>query len=141
MHRRKGVCASKSKQLKPRINITPAEFKVIAFQIVNWYPTDSVDDDRHWITLFQVTPEVVSEVWGRIGIDRDNPTIPEDQTAELKHLLWAILFLKTNSNDTDLAGKVGGPDGGVSETTFRKWKWIFIEKISYLETDVVSNDS
>jgi len=140
--RRSGLGRSQStKRLKPTINITPDEFKSIGSVILNRYPTKSIDNDRRWITLFGVEAEVVSDVWTRLNIDRENPSIPEDRTAQPKHLLWACLFLKTNSKDADLSGKVGGPDGAVSERTFRKWKWIFIEKISYLETDVVSNDS
>jgi len=81
------------------------------------------------------TPEVVADVWSRLGIDRDDPDVPEDKSAEPKHLLWALLFLKTNLDDHNLSSKCEA----VSEPTYRKWKWIFIGKISYLETEIVSS--
>jgi hypothetical protein len=60
---------------------------------------------------------------------------PDDKIGEPCHLLWALLLLKTYETESVLAGLCGG----VNEDTFHKWAWHFIEKISYLEHEVVSS--
>ena len=52
----------------------------------------------------------------------------------MQHLLWALMLLKTYETEPGIASWVGGID----EKTLRKWAWVFIEEISFLEPEVVS---
>ena len=52
-----------------------------------------------------------------------------------KHLLWAMLFLKSYGPEPFLAGLVG-----VAEKTWRKWVWLMINAINRLYSRVVSFD-
>jgi hypothetical protein len=54
--------------------------------------------------------------------------------ARPKHLLWALLLLKVYGTETLLSSFVGG----VTEKTYRKWAWCFIDGIAKLESAVVS---
>eukprot|EP00559_Dactyliosolen_fragilissimus_P004548 CAMPEP_0184857772 /NCGR_PEP_ID=MMETSP0580-20130426/2924_1 /TAXON_ID=1118495 /ORGANISM="Dactyliosolen fragilissimus" /LENGTH=188 /DNA_ID=CAMNT_0027353561 /DNA_START=237 /DNA_END=803 /DNA_ORIENTATION=+ len=49
-----------------------------------------------------------------------------------EHLLWGLLFLKHYSVET-----LHATVPGVSVDTFRKWAWIFVYQISYLEEEVI----
>ena len=49
-----------------------------------------------------------------------------------KHLLWALIFLKTYSTESSLAVAIGA-----DEKTLRKWIFIIIYAISDLEDDWV----
>jgi hypothetical protein len=50
-----------------------------------------------------------------------------------QHLLWAILFLTLYDTES-----VHARIAQVDEDTFRKWSWLYIKKLSYLEDLVVS---
>ena len=51
------------------------------------------------------------------------------------HLLWTLMFLKGYHKES-----VNSAIAEVDEKTFRKWVWILIPEISYLEGDLVSNE-
>ena len=51
-----------------------------------------------------------------------------------KHLLWALIFLKTYNAESSLAVAIG-----VDEKTLRKWIFIIIYAISDLEDDCVGS--
>ena len=51
-----------------------------------------------------------------------------------KHLLWAVIFLKTYTTESSLAVAIG-----VDEKTLRKWIFIIINAISDLEDDWVGS--
>ena len=59
-----------------------------------------------------------------------------------RHLLWALYFLKVYPVVEIGRGAVAGKKelglaGVVDEKTWRKWTKIFVEAISYLESEVV----
>jgi len=62
----------------------------------------------------------------------DNLNLPPE--GNIEHLLWALMFLKSYGKEKVMSALAGGVD----PQTFRKWVWIFIEAISYLEDEVVS---
>lgn len=88
--------------------------------------------ERRWVGHFGVLVAVVVGAWRR-PIDKPADDDSWLEETEPKHSLWALLFSKTHSNECDLAGKCG-----VREDNFRKWLWLLVEKLSCLETDVVS---
>jgi hypothetical protein len=91
------------------------------------------DFDTRWHAHFYAEPEVCAHVWSLLDIE-DNLDAPDDRIAEPCHLLWCLLLLKTYETEPVLSGLCGGVD----EDTFSKWAWHFIEKVSYLEQEVVS---
>jgi hypothetical protein len=52
----------------------------------------------------------------------------------IEHLLWTLMFLKTYANQKVLCTLAGS----VSDETFRKWTWNFVDGIVKLEDAVVS---
>jgi len=52
------------------------------------------------------------------------------------HLLWMLFYLKTGSTE-DVACSYWGVDGN----TYRKWVWLLIEKISYVNSIVSTNNT
>ena len=55
--------------------------------------------------------------------------------ARPRHLLWALLFLKTYQTEALLCAKTG-----CDEKTLRKWCWKFVHSLSLLETRVIRFD-
>ena len=76
--------------------------------------------------------KVVESIWNRL--DPFATIKPIHKGVKPVHLLWALLFMKVYAEESIHAGLVGGVD----EKTFRKWVWIFVQEISYLEDEVVS---
>ena len=52
----------------------------------------------------------------------------------LEHFLWALMFMKIYGKERNLCTLAGGVD----KKTFRKWVWLFVVAIAYLEAEVVS---
>jgi hypothetical protein len=80
---------------------------------------------------FGTSPEVCSVLWEML-----DPREEIDRYALPQHLLWALMFLKLYCSE-----RVNRMIVGVDEDTFRKWAWLFVEAISYLEDSVVSFES
>jgi hypothetical protein len=83
-----------------------------------------------WTSHFQVDPIVCAEAWRLMQIT-DVDGIVDNGRPE--HLLWSLMFLTTYDSESVLARAMR-----VDEDTFRKWCWLYILKLSYLEFDVVS---
>ena len=89
--------------------------------------------DRRFRQNFGVGPRVVAYLWdmldpySTIGIEGLSP----------EHLLWSLLFLKVYAKESIHCAMAGRVD----EKTFRKWSWLFINEISFLEGEVVSQNS
>jgi hypothetical protein len=113
---------------KQRI-VTPEEFEELGGHIMHREAEQKDAFKRRWASHFAVDPVVVSEAWKRLV-----PDLEKEKYSEPKHLLWAILFLTQYTNESDLAGKCGA----IHEDTFRKWAWFFVEKLSSLESEIVS---
>lgn len=83
---------------------------------------------RRFRSFFGVSPEICSRLWGMLDpcATMENGAVPE-------HLLWALMFMKIYATNSVLCALVGGVD----EKTYRKWTWIFVNAISYLEGSVI----
>jgi hypothetical protein len=86
-------------------------------------------EERRFREMFGCSPQVVLELWTMLI----SKSIIES-TSEVRHLLWALLFLKIYAKETTTSRLVGGVD----EKTYRKWVWIFVCAIADLEGDIVS---
>lgn len=87
--------------------------------------------DRRWNAAFGARPHVCCILWDMLEPERTMPP-----GAQLKHLLWGLLFMTTYDIEETLAHRAK-----VDEKTFRKWSQLFVVAISYLECDVVSSAS
>ncbi len=54
-----------------------------------------------------------------------------------KHLLWTLYFLKVYPREAPGCSAVGGSKGAIDPKTLQKWVWLFIERITELEDEVV----
>ena len=63
---------------------------------------------------------------------RNMETDRQKKGSKVKHLLWALLFLKVYATDT-----ISAALAGCCECTFRKWVWPFVEAIGDVKNDVV----
>jgi hypothetical protein len=77
---------------------------------------------------YGINHEVCSHTWELMSVYRTKPT-----RANPKHLLWALILLKSYGTEKFLA-RLWGTD----EKTFRKWSWKMIEGISLMHRRVVS---
>jgi hypothetical protein len=118
-------------------DVTVEEFRRLGADLMNRSASDhgKVFQER-WTAHFEVEPEVVANVWQRLVADIEEEDALEDKFAGPSHLLWALLFLKIYSTEAVLSSMCG-----VDEDTYRKWAWHLIDKVSYLECEVVSHSS
>jgi hypothetical protein len=87
----------------------------------------SESEKRRFHATFGTGAEICSLLWAKI----DFSTVPLG--AKPKHLLWGLMFLKLYCSESVHCTIAGGVD----ETTFRKWSWIFVEAIAVLHEDLV----
>ena len=69
---------------------------------------------------FGVAMHIFVTLWNLIASSVHEPG------AHLKHLLWALLFLKMYSTESVHCGIIGWPDPKM----FRKWSWYFVRKMA-----------
>jgi hypothetical protein len=72
---------------------------------------------------------VYVSVWKKIDPAKSMP-----RGVRSYHLLWSLYFLKVYPVEEQGSSNIGGVD----EKTYRKWLWLFVTAISYLEYPVVS---
>jgi hypothetical protein len=125
-----------AKKTKLSTDVTVEEFTTLGAELMN--RDEGGSDGRvfqeRWTQHFLAEPVVVADVWQRLAVDIEaDPDAPDDKIAEPVHMLWALMLLKIYSTEAVLSGLCG-----VDEDTFRKWAWYMIEKVSYLEHEVVS---
>jgi hypothetical protein len=58
--------------------------------------------------------------------------------SKLKHLLWALYFMKVSPREGPGCSAVGGSKGSINPKTMRKWVWLFLELIGKLADNVGS---
>jgi len=90
-------------------------------------------DNRAFRDFFGATAIVVSTLWRFMAT---NDKIPAE--SGIKHLLWALYFLRAYPKQGHMCSMVGGSAGAVDPKTLRKYIWPLIYRISDLEPDVVS---
>jgi hypothetical protein len=115
------------------LNVSPEEFEEEARKVLR-LPTgadkmSASTEKREFRSSFGVTFEVCSDAWRRL-----EPKRRISKFAEPKHLLWAFVFLAVNGSEPVNCRLVGTGD----RKSFRYWSWLFVEKISNLESEVVS---
>ena len=86
--------------------------------------------DRRFRSHFGTTPSICTIIWERL--DPYHTIELEYRGVKVKHLLWALMFMKMYC-----AEHIHASLAGVDEKTFRKWSWIFIDAIAGLEYEVV----
>ena len=77
--------------------------------------------NRRFRGLFGVSAEICGQIWSLT----QHQHLPGSQP---RHLLWALLFLKSYANETVLSALTGA-----DEKTQRLWIWRFIRAISRLD--------
>lgn len=88
------------------------------------------EEDDICRSFFGAPIAVIVQVWNLVlpFIDM-NGALP-------KHILWALVFLKTYSTTAVHCRIVGWPD----PKTYRKWSWYFVELIASLKDDLIQLD-
>jgi hypothetical protein len=76
-------------------------------------------------------PLIVAIVWDMMKNSNKN-SIPDNKPYP-KHLLWALMFLKSYDTEMNIASRLR-----VDEKTYRKWLWIILPWIATLKREVVS---
>ena len=85
--------------------------------------------DRRFRSFFGTTWHICAILWNHLT----HTLVADHKYVKPIHLLWALLFLKLYKTKA-----IHATIAGTDERTFRKWVWIVLEYISYLEVDVVS---
>ena len=82
---------------------------------------------RDFNGMFGTSPEVCALTWNMLDLEQAMPGVLP------KHLLWALMLMKTYAKEKTLCIIAGG----VTRTTFRKWAWLIIPRIAGLKSTVV----
>ena len=82
-------------------------------------------DTRDFHTMFGSSPEICSLCWNLLDIP---------PRGEPKHLLWALMLLKTYAKEKVLASLAQ-----VDRRTYRHWAWLFIRRVAGLRPHIVSS--
>lgn len=94
---------------------------------------------RRWMSHFAASPTVCTIIWKKLFPDDVN--IRDEHMprgAHPRHLLWALYFLKVYPKESVARSLVSTTNMTVDEKTWRKWTTLFVDAISYLESEVVS---
>ena len=117
-------------------NIAPNQYAIIARAIFgkpNRNPNNTKTLDKEiYCSLIGCSYIVCSELWNMI-----QPRAHTDEKFKgyhPKHLLWALLFLKCYCTLPVLSRLVGG----VEDSEFSTWAWLFVRAIHDLKPRVVS---
>lgn len=118
----------------------PALFKeaLLILQVPRNVKRNEKEWDKTFRSFFGCPPSVGAQVWNKIMPSIDRSKSSEYRTAQPKHLLYGLLFLKVYGTSEDVHCRIVG---WVDRQTFRKWSWYFIEKIHDLEYDVIKLDN
>lgn len=119
------------------IPATEDDFKTAGGEIMKRDPEGRSEKvfERRWVSFFGVKVAVCVDVWDRMEIMIDDADL---NGAKPCHLLWSLLFLKKYGDEEEMAS-LCGPDKAIDEKTFRKLVHLFVERISCLVFEVVSN--
>ena len=88
---------------------------------------------RRWMQHFAASPTVCAIIWNKLEPYKTMP-----RGAHPRHLLWALYFLKGYPKEGEARSLVSTATMKVCEKTWRKWTTLFVDAISYLESEVVS---
>jgi len=113
----------------PRDGVIVATFVGLARSMLENAPKEM---RRDFSSLFGTKVEVVFIVWQKLTSTGNMP-----HGGKPKHLLWALLFLKTYATETIMLRIIGSGGGVQNRTTLRKWVWLFVHAIESLKPLVV----
>ena len=125
-----------SDKYKGTAMITKESIELVAKDSLRWpegRKWKTKDKDRRFRACFGAPSNIVAALWNLI-VARGNI---DESGAHPKHLLWALVHLKTYSTIEIHCSIVGWP----SAKTFAKWSWYFVERLSELKDDVISLDN
>lgn len=94
---------------------------------------------RRFKRAFGYSPRQVSVLWRHLverGCLDDLNAKGSARNVKPIHLLWTLMFLRGYAIEESHSARAG-----VSEKTFRKWTWIYIEAIASLDSVFVSTIS
>ncbi len=83
---------------------------------------------KRFVSFFGVMPDVCEYIWSKLSAENGHP----HNTRPL-YLLCALLFLRQYNVES-----VNHAITGLDEKTFRKWSWIYIERLAFGMPDIVS---
>jgi len=106
--------------------LNASHFRVAALPIIARAHNDRGDADD-FKSMFGISADLTAVVWNICNFPAGT---------QPKHLVWALLLLKTYANEIHLIKMA--TNGSVCRKTFRKWVWIVIEAIAAQAPSVVS---
>lgn len=83
---------------------------------------------RRFSAFFGATIHITYVLWCLLAVEVDGPV-----GGTIAHLLWTMMLMKMYGT-VDTMSRVAGVDPG----TFRRWTWLFMERIADLNSTVVS---
>ena len=113
--------------------LTPEEFMTAGTRLIKrrsasqGWRIDGNTTFRRFKAHFGATPSICAEIWEML-----NPNELICPKARLEHLLWGLMLIKIYATEEVLAGIAG-----VTEKTYRKWAWTFIENVAGLSHSLV----
>ena len=108
-------------------SLHPSKFQLIANHIVRINQTMKRREasNRDFHSFFGASLETIVKIWDLCNFpDKTQP----------KHMMWALLFLKTYASEENLSSLAG-----VTPKTFRKWSWPCVAEIGNNMHKVVSS--
>jgi hypothetical protein len=75
----------------------------------------------HFRSFFGISLEVVLNLWGLFA--KHNLHLCK---VKIKHLLWALYFMKVYPTELPSCLLLGGSHGAIDPKTMRKWVWRFV---------------
>ena len=85
-------------------------------------------DLRKFRSHFGTCPAICAELWQMI-----DPQEFINRFARPEHLLWGLMLMRVYATEEVLSGIAG-----VTEKTYRKWAWKFVQAVSDLSYTLVS---
>ena len=90
-------------------------------------------ESRRFRDFFGASSAITMILWDLLVEHRLVP-----RKGKIKHLLWALYFMKVYASESATCSVLGGSRGAIDPKTLRKWVWPFIYAIADLFSEVVS---
>jgi hypothetical protein len=104
--------------------VSPSVIKTIANQQLSLsYDSKTICWNRCFNAIFGCSPKVTARLWNGLVEQRKVPS-----GGKVMHLLWTLAFLKLYDTESVYCTMFG-----VTEKTFRKWVWKFVDNISTIK--------
>jgi hypothetical protein len=90
-------------------------------------------ESRRFRDFFGTSSAITMILWNLLD---EHGLLPHK--GKIKHLLWALYFMKVYATESATCSVLGGSRGAIDPKTSRKWVWQFIGAIEDLSSEVVS---